>query len=549
MRMPNARSALLIGRMALFAALLSACGGTETTTTTSNVAHPTAVEASRFLSQATFGPTPEEINRVVDIGIGAWLNGQFAKPQKYHFMYMNAAARSLPAGTDRLEEDQFFESFWQQAVNGDDQLRQRVAFALSQIFVISYQNSTLAYNARGVANYYDMLGYYAFGNFRDLLQAVSLHPMMGEYLNALGNEKTNGAQVPNENFAREIMQLFTIGLRQLNPDGTDTTTPATATYTNDDIKGLAKVFTGWSWGGPDKSNARFNGWGAADENRDWLPMQNYPAFHETLPKVFLGVTIPANTSGDASLKIALDTLFNHPNVGPFIGKRLIQRLVTSNPSPAYVGRVAAAFANNGSGVRGDMKAVILAVLLDPEARAVPTSANAGKLREPVMRVANWARAFHAQSGSGRYAMGNIDDPLWGIAQAPMRSPSVFNFFRPEYVPPNTGIATANLVAPEMQTTDEISVTGYLNFMRDTIANGTGINNDIRADYTPELALADSPDSLVNRVNLLLMQGQMSATLRSQILTAINQNPGNSKLNKVYLAVFLTMASPEYIVQK
>lgn len=549
MRIPNTRSALLIGRIALFGILLSACGGTETTTTTSNVAHPTAVEASRFLSQATFGPTPEEVDRVVSIGIGAWLNGQFAKPQKYHFMYMNAAARSLPAGTNRLGEDQFFESFWQQAVSGEDQLRQRVTFALSQIFVISYQNSTLAYNARGVANYYDMLGYYAFGNFRDLLQAVSLHPMMGEYLNALGNEKTNGAQVPNENFAREIMQLFSIGLRQLNPDGTDTTTPPTATYTNDDIKGLAKVFTGWSWGGPDKSDARFNGWGTADENRDWLPMQNYPAYHETLPKVFLGVTIPANTSGEASLKIALDTLFNHPNVGPFIGKRLIQRLVTSNPSPAYVGRVAAAFADNGHGVRGDMKAVILAVLLDPEARAVPTSANAGKLREPVMRLANWARAFHAKSSSGRYQMGNIDDPLWGIAQAPMRSPSVFNFFKPEYVPPNTGIATANLVAPEMQITDEISVTGYLNFMRDTIANGTGINNDIRADYAPELALADSPDSLVNRVNLLLMQGQMSATLRSQILAAINSNPGNSKLNKVYLAVFLTMASPEYIVQK
>jgi uncharacterized protein (DUF1800 family) len=211
--------------------------------------------------------------------------------------------------------------------------------------------------------------------------------------------------------------------------------------------------------------------------------------------------------------------------------------------------VAAAFNNNGHGVRGDLKAVIIAILLDPEARAVPTSDNAGKLREPVIRLANWARAFHATSVSGRFQMGNIDDPLRGIAQAPMRSPSVFNFYRPEYVPPTTRIAAAGLLAPEMQITDEISVTGYLNFMRIAISNGAGINYDIRADYTPELALADTPEQLVNRVNLLLMQGQMSATLRSQILTAINSNPSNSKANKVYLAVFLTMAAPEYIVQK
>lgn len=544
MRYPNPRQLLT----SLFALLLVSCGGTETTTTTSDVSHPTAVEASRFLSQATFGPTPEEIDRVVEIGIGPWLNDQFARKQTYHFMYMNQMMRDLPPDDD-LGDEPFFESFWQQAVNGEDQLRQRVAFALSQIFVVSYQNSTLYYNARGTANYYDLMGYYAFGNFRDLLEAVSLHPMMGAYLNALGNEKTDGAQVPNENYAREIMQLFTIGLRQLNQDGTDTTIPFTATYTNDDIKGLAKVFTGWSWGGPDRSNARFYGWNVADENRDWIPMQNYAAFHETLPKTFLGVTIPANTSGDASLKIALDTLFNHPNVGPFIGKRLIQRLVTSNPSPAYVGRVAAAFNDNGHGVRGDMKAVVIAILLDPEARAVPSSNNAGKLREPVLRLANWARAFHARSNSGRYTMGDTDDPLWGMGQTPMRSPSVFNFFKPEYVPPNTSIATAGLLAPEMQITDEISVTGYLNFMRDAISNGTGRNNDIRADYTPELALADTPEQLVNRIDLLLMQGQMSAALRTQILAAINSNPSNSRTNKVYLAVFLAMASPEYIVQK
>ena len=543
----NRRTAQLIANIALFTALLTSCGGGDTTTTVTDVVHPTPVEASRLLTQATFGPTVEEINRLSDMGTAAWFNEQFSKPQKLHFVYMNAAM--VPAG-DRLNEDQFFESFWQQAINGDDQLRQRVAFALSQIFVISYQNSTLAYNPRGVANYYDTLGAYAFRNFRDLLEAVTLHPMMGNYLNALGNEKTAGALEPNQNYAREVMQLFTIGLRQLNPDGTNTTSPATETYTSDDIRGLAKVFTGWSWAGPDKSSSRFFGWGDEDPNRDWLPMQNYPAYHETLEKTFLGVTIPANTPGEASLKIALDTLFNHPNVGPFIGRELIQRLVTSNPSPAYVGRVAAAFANNGQGVRGDMKAVIKAVLLDPEARTLtPADNTAGKLREPVLRLANWLRAFHATSSSGRFQMGSLDDPLWELAQTPMRSPSVFNFFRPEYVPPNSSIAAANKFSPEMQITQEMSVTGYLNFMRDAIQNGTGISNDIKADYTAELALAGTPDLLVDRVNLLLMQNQMSSTLRAQILAAINSNPNNSNINRVYLAIFLTMASPEYLVQK
>jgi uncharacterized protein (DUF1800 family) len=531
----NVRTASLIGKIALFTALLTACGGGETTTTISTGTPITPVEASRFLSQATFGPTPEEIARLSQIGTDAWFSEQFRKPQKLHFAYMNAAQNSV-AANDRLREDQFFESFWQQAITGDDQLRQRVTFALSQIFVISYQNSTLAYNARGVANYYDTLGAYAFGNFRDLLQAVTLHPMMGVYLSALDNRKTVGTLEPNQNYAREVMQLFTIGLVKLDQDG-KVSTPYAETYTSDDIRGMADIFTGWSW-----ADSR-------DPNRDWLPMKNYPQFHEPSPKAFLGVTNLANTSGEHSLKVALDTLFNHPNVGPFIGRRLIQRLVTSNPSPAYVKYVADAFANNGQGVRGDMKAVIYAVLTHPDAKAVPVSNNAGKLREPVIRLANWMRAFHAISSSGRFRMDATDDPLWGLAQTPMRSPSVFNFYRPDYQPPNTQILSAKLFAPEMQITEEMSVTGYLNFMQDAIQRGTGFSYDIKADYTAELVLADTPELLLDRVNLLLMQNQMSSGLRSQILNAINSNPNNSKLNKVCLAVFLTMASPEYIVQK
>ena len=543
MRIFQSRSAFVLANVAVFTALLTACG-TEESSTTTDFTPPTSVQASRLLSQATFGPNLAEIEHLKSVGYTHWFNEQFSKKQTLHFSYMN---QRKTAG-DTLSENQFLESFWQQAIKGDDQLRQRVTYALSQIFVISFQNDTLSTMPRGVASYYDTLGVHAFGNFRDLLEAVTKHPMMGIYLSSLRNQATVGARVPDENYAREIMQLFTIGLRQLNPDGSNTTNPTTVTYTNDDIKGLAKVFTGWSWAGPDKSASRFLG-NTADANRDWLPMQNYPDYHETLEKVFLGVTIPANTSGEASLKIALDTLFNHPNVGPFIGRELIQRMVTSNPSPAYIGRVAAAFNNNGQGVRGDMKAVITAVLADQEALNPTITTSTGKLREPVIRLANWMRAFHVNSTSGNFKLTSLDDTLNSLGQTPMRSPSVFNFYRPEFQPPYTSIATANLFAPEMQITEETSVVGYLNYMRGVIQSGAGTANDIKADYSIPLSLAGNPGLLVDYLNLLLMQGQMSSTLRDQILGAINSNPTNSASNKVYLAIFLTMASPEYLVQK
>lgn len=566
--MPNLK---LIGLIVL-ATLVTSCG--VKTETTSDVAQPTSTQASRILAQGTFGATIEEINRIQTLGTGAWFNDQFSKPQKLHFGYVNQALSTWPSSTT-VDESPMTESFWQQAITGDDQLRQRVTFALSQIFVISSQNDSLATMPRGVASYYDMLGAHAFGNYRELLEGVTRHPMMGLYLSALRNQKTVGARVPDENYAREIMQLFTIGLRKLNTDGSDTTSPATATYTNEDIKGLAKVFTGWSWAGSDKSNNRFlaspttTNSAYVDPNRDWLPMQNYPQYHELLQKnnpadtleiaksVLLtdttyGALIPDNTSGEDSLKIALNTLFNHPNVGPFIGRQLIQRLVTDNPSPAYIGRVAAAFNNNGCGCstsRGDMKAVIKAILLDTEAMTQPTANSAGKLREPVIRLANWMRAFRATSASGKFLVGRTDDPLRSLAQTAMRAPSVFNFYRPEYQAPFTSLTTANLVAPEMQITDETSVFGYLDYMRNAVPNGVGTGREIKADYAPELALAATPGLLLDRINLLLMQNTMSSTLRTQILAAISSSPNNSAANKVYLAVFLTMASPEYITQK
>ncbi|GJI97262.1 hypothetical protein RugamoR57_39800 [Duganella caerulea] len=517
-------------------------------------------EASRFLQQATFGPTMANIQEVSASGPEAWIDNQFTLPQSLHRNYMEWVQSRLPAGTT-LNRTQFLESFWRQAASGDDQLRQRMAFALSQILVVSMSDSEVASMPRGAAAYYDILATHCFTNFRTLLSSVAQNPIMGTYLSHIHNQKESGYRVPDENFAREIMQLMSIGLYQLNQDGSKKLNNGVPieTYTHDDVAGLAKVFTGMSFYGPDTSAARF--WGdIKDVDYDWRPMQGYAAYHSTSTKKFLGVTISGNTTAYSDFNLAIDTLFNHPNVGPFIGRQLIQRLVTSNPSPAYVSRVAAVFANNGSGVRGDMKALIKAILLDPEARA-PATSGQGKLREPVLRLAHWMRSFEAHSYSGRYLMYSLDDPLKGIGQTPMRSPSVFNFFRPAYVPPNTLIAAAGLVAPEMQITAEPSVAGYLNFMVDAIPWGVGTNRDIKPTYVNEIPLAVTPDLLVDRINLLMMAGSMSSTLRNQIISAVNMvarplpTATNSSTlaaidrNRVSLAIFLTMASPEYLIQK
>ncbi|MYM26011.1 DUF1800 family protein [Duganella sp. FT135W] len=511
----------------------------------------TPAAASQFLGQASFGPTSASINDLASMGKISWLTAQFGKAQMRHRDYVQQVAAT---GTT-VNPNQFMESFWKQAVKGDDQLRQRVTYALSQIFVVSIVDGNLYNRTAGVADYYDTLGRYAFGNFRDLLQAVALHPMMGIYLSHLRNQKENDTRVPDENFAREIMQLMSIGLYQLNQDGSNKTSAGAPieTYTHDDVAGLAKVFTGWSWGGPDRSNARFYG-STIDLARDWTPMQNYPAFHSSSAKTFLGVS--TNSTGEADLKVALDTLFNHPNVGPFIGRQLIQRLVSSNPSPAYISRVAAAFNNNGSGVRGDMRAVLRAILLDPEAA---DTGRPKKLREPVLRLANWMRAFNVQSTSGRFLMESLDDPLTALGQTPLRSPSVFNFYRPSYSPPHTTLSAAHLVAPEMQITGEPSVTGYLNFMQGTIQFGAGVKQDIVPNYANELALTATPAQLVDRVQLLLMGSGMSTTLRNQVIAAVSAitipttgsstSIDNARKNRVYMAIYLTMASPEYLAQR
>ncbi|SDA74898.1 MULTISPECIES: DUF1800 family protein [unclassified Janthinobacterium] len=523
----------------------------------------TRQQASRFLGRATFGPNMAAIDALAASDSDAWFTAQFSKPQTLHRKYIDGMLAAEASGGEKTRHTQFYESFWQQGIRGEDQLRQRVAFALSEIFVISLQNGELVTRPRGIASFYDMLGQRAFGNFRDLLQDVALHPMMGLYMSHMRNQKETATRTPDENFAREVMQLFTIGLYQLNADGSLKLSGGKPieTYTHDDVAGLARVFTGWSWAGPDQSSTRFYG-GTPDPDRDWQAMQNYAAFHSSGEKRFLGKSISGATSGEADLKVALDTLFNHPNAGPFFGRQLIQRLVTSNPSPAYIGRVAAAFANNGSGVRGDMQAVIRAVLLDPDAlAATETQLLTGKLREPLLRLAHWMRAFDAQSTNGRFRIYNVDDSLAGLGQSPLNAPSVFNFFRPAYVPPNSGLATSGLVAPELQITSEPSVTGYLNYMQSCIASGAGDYHDIAPDYTRELALAANPGALLDRIDLLLTHGSMPTRLRGQITTAVNgiaipaatasnaTQVATAQANRVKLAIFLTMASPAYLVQK
>jgi uncharacterized protein (DUF1800 family) len=514
--------------------------------------------ASRFLAQATFGANMYEIRRLADLGYDQWLESQFAAGQSLHRPYMDEIMKS---GRQPNDVD-FYSVWWKNAISGGDPLRLRATYALSQIFVVSFQDSTVASYPRGVSSYYDTLGKYAFGNFRDLLEAVALHPMMGLYMSHMRNQKEDGDRKPDENFAREIMQLMTIGLYMLNQDGTLKLSGGSPieTYTETDVAELAKVFTGWAWYGPDKSSNRFHN-GVADPNRDWRPMQNYPDFHSTGGKQVLGVEIPAGGTAEADLKIALDTLFNHPNVGPFISRQLIQRLVTSNPSPAYVSRVAAAFNNNGSGVRGDMRAVWRAILLDPEARPASVPEGGGKLREPVLRLAHWARAFNARSISGRYRMWATDDPLSGLAQTPMRAPSVFNFYRPGYVPPHSELAAQNLVSPEMQLTGEASVIGYLNLIQAVIAAGMGDDHDIVPGYSAEFDRAGVPANLVERINILLLGGRMSSALRSRILSAVESIDlpkqgdapqaviAKARANRTYLAIFLAMASPEYLAQQ
>jgi hypothetical protein len=437
---------------------------------------------------------------------------------------------------------------WKQLMGTPDQLRKRVALALSEIMVASVIGVAVNWRSFAMAAYWDTLVANAFGNFRTLLEAVTLNPAMGYYLNTLGNQKAVAAtgRQPDENYAREVLQLFTIGLHELNADGTEklgSTGQPIETYTQTDITNLARVFTGWN----------VDNTGSTATNLLYVkqPMVNTASLHETGASTFLGITVPAGVTAAEALRIALDGIFNHANVGPFIGKQLIQRLVTSNPSAAYVGRVAAVFNNNGSGVRGDLKAVIKAVLLDDEARNDATLARTdfGRIREPIVRLVQWARTFNVVSPSDQWRIADTTSDSTRLGQSPLRSPTVFNFFRPGFVPPNTALATSGQVAPELQITSEVTVAGYINFMQTVVKAGLA---DAVPAYTAERALLGDTTALVDRLNLLLTANQLSAATTAAIrtaLAAIAITTTTGQDNRVAAAVWLAMTVPDYLVQK
>jgi len=526
------------------AAALAACNGSSGTSDAEVAARAQPVTdqaASRFLSQAAWGGNDAAIAEVRALGYEGWLTRQFTtQGSQSHFDWMIAKGfvRSdlmfNPLGLDR--------SIWRKLMTSPDALRQRIVLALSEILVVSINGLPVPYSGFVAAGYLDLLEKHCFGNFRDLLEAVTLSPAMGIYLSMMGSQGEDPAsgRMPDENYAREVMQLFTIGLYQLNPDGSLrlSSKKPVETYDQASVMGLAKVFTGWEMA-PLAENIEVGR----------TPMVFNAANHSRSSKSFLGVTVPAATTGPKALKIALDTLFKHANVGPFIGRQLIQRLVTSNPSPAYVRRVTNAFNNNGRGVRGDLKAVIKAVLLDAEARAAPVSTTQGKLREPMVRLVQWARTFPVTASNDTWGLADLSDPATRLAQSPMHSRSVFNFFRPDFKPANAILPYPGLVAPEMQITHEASVTAYLNVMQYVISEGA---DDVRADYRREMELADSAPQLVNRCNLLLAAGQLSPASVSLISTAIASMPVSNdaeRKNRVCAAIFMVMASPEYLVLK
>ena len=486
------------------------------------------------------GANSAEIAVVRSAGFDGWLTQQFARARTTsHYDWLTANGY---AGADNIFTSNGFDAtVWRQLIVSPDQLRQRVTMALLDFLVVGLDGLPSNWRPFNMAAYIDGLADNAFGNYRQILQHITFSTAMGHWLTFLGNRKANiatGSQ-PDENYAREIMQLFTIGLVNLNPDGTS---KGGATYTQNDVSGLARVFTGLVYANNDfDTPGRFK-----------LPMIANDNFHETQPKSFLGQTIGAGQGALASINTALDIIFSHPNVPPFVSRQLIQRLVTSNPTPAYVGRVSAIFANNGSGVRGDMKAVIRAILLDSEARSEAGLTNAafGKLRAPVNRLTAWARAFGATSPSEKWEIGDTSSSANRLAQSPGRSPSVFNFFRPGYTPPNTALSAQTLVGPEFQITNELSTVSYINFMRQVITGGSV--GDLRADYTTISGLANDVNALVNEVALLLAAGQLSAPTLATIRGAVESIPttaNNATSNRVSTAILLTLAAPEFITQK
>ncbi|MEM9282367.1 MAG: DUF1800 family protein [Verrucomicrobiota bacterium] len=541
---------------------------------------PTLAESSRFLQQATMGSSYATIQAVAASGIPAWIESQFLIPPTSHVATNNALSQSYFAAdiNETLTTSPYIWTWWDTAIGAPDLLRQRVAFALSEIFVVAETTELLQDNYWGIATYYDILVNNAFGNYRDLLYQISTNPAMGHFLSHVKNRPTDATNniFPDENYAREIMQLFSIGLYELNQDGSrkkDAMGRDIPTYDNTDITNFARVFTGLTYNPrPPTNGSPYDGdavnWAPItsaelylDASDLWMAteMAQYEAMHETGSKNLLNGAITSGTL-QQDLDAAIDNLFNHPNTGPFISRLLIQRLVTSNPSPDYIFRVAAAFNNNGSNVRGDMKAVIRAILLDPEARNRSQLSNPqfGKLREPALRHTQLIRAFNPTSSTGRFPAEQYE-AREAYAQQPMSAPSVFNFYLPDHQPLGP-IKDAGLTGPEFQITTATTSIKTMNFWSSiiqfeeyfTLDRDFFSTTQITFDYSAEIALADSAaelPALVDRLDILLTRGDLSAANRITILNALTSAfaAGNDPAEIVRFALYLFASSPDFAV--
>lgn len=562
-----------------------------------SLADVTATDAARFLTQATFGPTRAEIDTLTGGNIDAWITAQLALPFTAHRAATvadrtNFGGSSSFTNWNAIHMPNRQSAWFKNALTAPDQLRQRMAYALSQILVISDISLGEDSHTEPVANYYDILGNGAFGNFRTLLEQVTLNPMMGLYLSSLRNAKAtfdntgSALTTPDENYAREVMQLFSIGLQMLNPDGTlalGTDGLPVPTYDQTTITEMAKVFTGWAYPSTNLNNFR------TGSTNYYTPMQLFPLFHDDTAKNLSPVSstpIPASQGGTKDLQLALDALFNHQNTGPFISRLLIQRFVTSNPSPAYVYRVAQVFANDGKGTRGNLGAVLRAILTDYEARspAVASNATYGKLKEPLLRMTGLLRSFGASSQSGRFSgfrhhvngtvitsatpkpataaeIGTYNSStlpysaIGSIAQAALRSPTVFNFYHADYVLPGA-LASAGLVAPEFEITDDnyaISVPNYLrNFVTATTTGQAATVEPyiLTLNTTYEESLLGNVPALLDHLSRVLAADTLPAAAKTRITTALAALPTTTlPTDRAKTAIMLVLTSPAAAIQK
>ncbi len=565
-------------------------------------AFATEAGTSRFLTQATFGPRPADVTALTGTSASDWFLAELDKPASLHTPQLDAY-RAMIADPDEefpvlaIQSSTF--SFWRNAIEGDDQLRQRMAFALSQILVVSnFGGELLTDIPEPVVGYQDILVEGAFGNYRDLLEAVTYSPAMGYYLTHMGNQKADPAtgRMPDENYAREILQLFTVGVVALGPDGEPVLENGQPVelYDNMDVTGLARVFTGLDLDGLDRE--RFPSVVDAVDEWDGLedallrPMAINESLHSPEPKRFLDCEIAAGTPTESSIDQALDCIMAHPNVGPFVSRQLIQRLTTSAPDPDYVERVAAAFdagtytlpngTSVGDGRKGDLTATLATILFDPDVRseASLTDPQFGKIREPLLRFTHWARAFDADASRPEYGIELFDlSAPDELSQHPYRARSVFNFYRPGHIAPGTESGAAGLTVPELQIVNATSTPGYINFMTFWAFGGQsmippgeleaaleemGVPVDRAAlerafvpDYSDELALANDARSLVDHLDRLLAYDTLSEETRAAITATLEAQPvdgpgdDDALADRVSLAILLVMTSPDYLVQR